>query len=238
MIGSTTLLVLAALWAPAAGTAAADTGRVAVNGGDLFYEDRGAGPVIVLLHAGGSDHTMWDAQARTFTRGFRVIRYDLRGHGRSTARMGPFDTVDDLRRVLDHLGVERARVVGVSMGAGVALNAALQMPDRVDRVALVSISGPPPGVPIAPGGVDLRTPEGRARLAELAMPVLAVVGEGEDPVKHALADTVAARAQNGHRVVIDDAGHLPSVEQPAAFDRQVLRFMRQRRRGGDRGRSP
>ncbi|HYR10395.1 MAG TPA: hypothetical protein VEQ60_21650 [Longimicrobium sp.] len=54
MIGSTTLLLLAALCAPGAGTADADTGRVAVNGGTLFYDDRGAGagPVIVLLHAG------------------------------------------------------------------------------------------------------------------------------------------------------------------------------------------
>lgn len=238
MISPATLLLLAALCAPGASTADADTGRVNVNGGNLFYEDRGDGPVIVLLHAGGRDHTMWDAQARTFTRGFRVIRYDLRGHGRSTARMGPFDTVDDLRRVLDHLGVEHARLVGVSMGAGVALEAALRMPDRVDRVVLVSISGPPPGVTVPPGNVDLRTPEGRARLAELAMPVLAVVGEGDPAEKHAIADSVAARAQDGQKVVIEDAGHLPSVDQPADFDRQVLRFLRQRRRGVDRGRSP
>ena len=238
MISSTTLLLFAVLCAPGAGAADADTGRVAVNGGTLFYEDRGAGPVIVLLHAGGRDHTMWDAQAQTFTRGFRVIRYDLRGHGRSTARMGPFDMVDDLRRVLDHLGVRHVRLVGVSMGSGVALDAAFQMPDRVDRVALVSFSGPPRGVPVAPGSVDPRTPEGRARLAELAMPVLAVVGGRDAPATQALADSIAARVQDGRKVVIEDAGHLPSVDQPADFDRQVLRFLRQRRRGGDRGRAP
>lgn len=238
MIGSTTLLVLAALSALAASATDADTGRVTVDGGTLFYDDRGAGPVIVLLHAGGRDHTMWDAQAQSFTRGFRVIRYDLRGHGRSTARMGPFDMVDDLRRVLDHLGVEQARLVGVSMGSGVALDAAFKIPERVDRIALVSFSGSPPGVPVAPGTVDPRTPQGRARLAELAIPVLAVVGERDAQSTHVLADTFAARVPNGEKVVIADAGHLPSVDQPAAFDRQVLRFLRQRRRGGDRGRSP
>ena len=238
MITATTLLLLAALSGPGTHPAHADTGRVAVQGGTLFYDDQGAGPVIVLLHAGGRDHTMWNAQVRTFTRGFRVIRYDLRGHGRSTAPMGPFSMVDDLRRVLDHLGVDHARVVGVSMGAGVALDAALQMPVRVDRVALVSMTGPPPGVRLPPGSVDLATPEGRARLAELAMPVLAVVGERDRPAAHAMADTVAARVQDGDKVVIDDAGHLPSLDQPAAFDRQVLRFLRQRRSGGDRGRAP
>lgn len=238
MMSPAALLVLAALCAPGARAADVDTGRVEVNGGTLFYDDRGVGPVIVLLHAGGRDHTMWDVQARTFARGFRVIRYDLRGHGRSTARLGPFDMVDDLRRVLDHLGVEHARLVGVSMGSGVALDAALQMPDRVDRAVLVSMSGPPPGVPVAPGSVDPRTPEGRARLAELAMPVLAVVGERDAPATRALADTLAARVQDGEKVVIRDAGHLPSLDQPAAFDRQVLRFLRQRRRGGDRGRAP
>lgn len=238
MIGSTTLLVLAALCAPGASTADADTGRVSVNGGDLFYDDRGAGPVIVLLHAGGRDHTMWDAQAQTFTRGFRVIRYDLRGHGRSTARLGPFDLVDDLRRVLDHLGVEHARLVGVSMGSGVALDAAFKMPERVDRIALVSFSGSPPGVPVPPGSVDPRTPEGRARLAELSLPVLVVVGERDAQTTHALADVLATGVQDGEKVVIDDAGHLPSLDQSADFDRQVLRFLRQRRRGGDRGRAP
>ena len=95
---------------------------MAVQGGTLFYDDQGSGPVIVLLHAGGRDHTMWDAQVQTFTRGFRVIRYDLRGHGRSTAPLGPFDMAEDLRRVLDHLNVEHARLVGVSMGAAVFMD--------------------------------------------------------------------------------------------------------------------
>lgn len=102
----------------------------------------------------------------------------------------------------------------------------------------MSFSGPPPGVPVAPGSVDPRTPEGRARLAELTLPVLVVVGERDAASTHALADTFAARVPDGEKVVIDDAGHLPNLDQPADFDRQVLRFLRQRRRGADRGRAP
>src|SRR6185503_16516762 len=85
-----------------------DTGRVAVEGGTLYYETRGSGPAVVLLHGGGLDHTMWDPQVEALARSYRVIRFDARGHGRSTARMPPFSMHEDLRRVLDHLGVERA----------------------------------------------------------------------------------------------------------------------------------
>jgi len=94
-----------------------DTGRVAVEGGTLYYEVRGSGPPLVLLHAGDRDLTMWNPQVRLLTRSFRLIRYDARGHGRSTTPRGAFSTVEDLRLLLDHLGIERASLVGISMGA-------------------------------------------------------------------------------------------------------------------------
>jgi pimeloyl-ACP methyl ester carboxylesterase len=130
---------------------ARDTGRVAVNGGTLYYETRGSGPAVVLLHGGGQDFTMWDSQMEPLAGAFRVTRYDARGHGRSTAPIGPYSMADDLRLVLDHIGADRAHLVGFSMGAGVALDFAVTHEARVLTLALISVTGPPPGAPIRPG---------------------------------------------------------------------------------------
>jgi 3-oxoadipate enol-lactonase len=103
------------------------------DGGHLAFEDVGEGPAVVLLHPGLWDMRTWDPQVPTFTgAGYRVIRYDLRGYGRSS-RPGaaPYSHVTDLRAVLDHLGVREAAFVGCSMGGRVAIDAALSDPARV-----------------------------------------------------------------------------------------------------------
>jgi len=214
--------------APAAGMLAADTGRVAVEGGTLYYEVRGSGPPLVLLHAGGVDLSMWDPQAASLARSFRLIRYDARGHGRSTAPAGPFSTVEDLRLLLGHLGVERASLVGVSMGAGVALDFAATYPNRVGRLVLVSTSGPPPGVPIPPGAPPPLTHEaGRARLRGLAMPRMLVVGEGDSPDHLAVAERVEAEVPAVRVVRMPGGRHLVNRDVPQAFNELLLRFLRE-----------
>jgi pimeloyl-ACP methyl ester carboxylesterase len=103
------------------------------DGGHLAFEDRGDGPAVVLLHPGLWDMRTWDPQMPTFTEaGYRVIRYDLRGYGRSS-RPGPepYSHVEDLRSVLDHLGVEQAALIGCSMGGRIAIDATLTDPARV-----------------------------------------------------------------------------------------------------------
>lgn len=211
----------------AAGTRTADTGRVAVGGGTLYYEVRGSGPPVVLLHAGGLDLTMWDPQVGPVARAFRVIRYDARGHGRSSAPMGPHSTVEDLRALLDHLGVERANLVGISMGAGVALEFAISYPQRVSKLVLVSTSGPPPGVPIPPGAPPPLTHEaGRARLRALPMPRALIVGEGDSPDHLAVAERVEAEVPEVSVVRIPGGGHLVNRDAPDAFNDVLLRFLR------------
>ncbi|WP_405720087.1 alpha/beta hydrolase [Streptomyces sp. NBC_01537] len=111
--------------------------------GHLSYTVTGQGPPVVLAHAGVADHRMWDAVVPALAETHTVIRYDLRGFGESPPPAGPFDEADDLRRLLDHLGHERVRLVGASWGGRVTLDFALAHPGRVH--SLVLLAPPWPG---------------------------------------------------------------------------------------------
>lgn len=104
---------------------------IAVNGTQLYYEIAGDGPVVTLLHGFSLDCRMWDPQFAEFARDFRVLRYDLRGFGRS-ADVGtqPYSPSEDLRALLDHLDITSTAVVGLSMGGGCAIDFALAFPQR------------------------------------------------------------------------------------------------------------
>lgn len=104
------------------------------DGGRLAFEDVGAGPVVVFLHPGLWDMRTWDPQVPTFlAAGYRVVRYDLRGYGRSSRPVpgAPYSHVEDLERVMDHLGIETSALVGCSMGGRIAIDATLTAPERV-----------------------------------------------------------------------------------------------------------
>ena len=100
-------------------------------------------PVVLLAGSLGSSLEMWDPQVAALSARFRVVRYDARGHGRSPVPPGPYvidDLVDDAVALLDRLGVERAHVVGLSLGGMTAMRLAAREPDRVDRIALLCTS--------------------------------------------------------------------------------------------------
>src|SRR5690242_17574490 len=109
----------------------------------LWTERRGTGAPVVLLHGAGMDSRLWDAVFPALASECDVIRYDARGLGRSASPTGPFSDIGDLRTVLDHFGVERAALVGLSMGGETAIDFTLAHPDRVAALALVgsSVSG-------------------------------------------------------------------------------------------------
>ncbi len=124
------------------------TGLVAVEGGETYYEVSGSGDAIVLVHGGFGDRRMWDDHFLALASDHRVVRYDLRGFGRSPAPSAEYSPVDDLRRLLDALGIDRATLVGNSMGGTLSLDFALVHPDRVDKLVLVaSAVGGFPGTP-------------------------------------------------------------------------------------------
>lgn len=100
-------------------------------------------PVVLLAGSLGSTLEMWDPQVPALTEHFRVVRYDHRGHGKSPVVPGPFDLADlggDALELLDRLGVERAHLVGLSLGGMVSMWMAAHAPERVDRVGLLCTS--------------------------------------------------------------------------------------------------
>lgn len=117
-----------------------ERGFVSVGCGELYYETMGEGEPLVLVHGGSMDHRMWDDQFEFFARRFRVIRYDVRGYGLSRSLYGPHRDYEDLGLLLDHLGIERAHLMGLSLGGRIIVDFALEHPDRVMKL-----------IPVAPG---------------------------------------------------------------------------------------
>jgi pimeloyl-ACP methyl ester carboxylesterase len=103
----------------------------------INYEDAGSGPAVVLLHGGAMDLRMWDDQMDALTARHRVIRFDARGHGRSSTPTEPFRQCDDVAELLGRLGVERATLVGLSMGAGAATDTTLEYPHLVEKLVVM-----------------------------------------------------------------------------------------------------
>lgn len=111
---------------------------VPVDGGELWAEDTGGeGTLLTFVHPGWGNSDIWRPVLAALG-GYRTIRYDDRGYGRSPAPTGPFTLLGDLRAVLDHLGVERTVLVGHSGGGGTALGLALAEPERVTWLVLVA----------------------------------------------------------------------------------------------------
>ena len=112
-----------------------------VNGIELFYQEVGdpASDPLLLIMGWGGDHTAWAFQTPVFAGRFRVVVFDNRGAGQSSAPDAPFsiaDMADDAVALLDHLGIARAHVAGASMGGMIAQEIALRHSDRVRTLQL------------------------------------------------------------------------------------------------------
>lgn len=112
------------------------TGRV--NGTQLHYEVAGQGQPLVLVHSGGFDRRLWDEQYTTFANHYQVLRYDVRGHGESPPPTKPYSDADDLYSLLQWLQVEKAHLVGLSLGGRIILDFALAHPVMVASLILVA----------------------------------------------------------------------------------------------------
>jgi 3-oxoadipate enol-lactonase len=126
---------------------------IEVPGARLAAEEEGSGPPIVLVHSAIVNRRSWDVVApKLAAAGYRVIRYDMRGFGESTAEAGEFVAHEDLLAVLDRFGVERAALVGNSMGAVFSLDALLAAPERF--VAFAWVGGGVGGFDKEPSGPE------------------------------------------------------------------------------------
>ena len=114
------------------------TGFADVGGSKLYYEIAGKGPAVVLIHGGLVDSRLWNGQFEKFARHFKVIRYDLRGFGRSDFSYGPYSHVADLHSLLTYLKIESASLVGLSLGGIIAADFAIEHPEMVEKLVLTS----------------------------------------------------------------------------------------------------
>jgi pimeloyl-ACP methyl ester carboxylesterase len=108
----------------------------------LHHEVAGSGPAVVLIHEGIADSRMWDPQWPSYTSRFRTLRYDMRGFGETPLPPGPWSNAEDLIGLLEEVGIARAALVGVSLGARVALEVALARPDLISALVLVGAALP------------------------------------------------------------------------------------------------
>lgn len=272
----------------------AHEGDVAVPGGRLWAQWAGEGTGVVLAHAGIADARMWDPQWEALAARHRVVRYDLRGFGRSDVEHVTFSNRTDLVAVMDAAGLDRAVLVGCSRAGQIVVDTALEFPDRVaglvwvcgglsgsgiedtpeeqaafergealeaakDWAALADLDvaiwvdgiGQPAGrapepvrdivrrmayetyVQEKPYGDPIQLdPPAAGRLAELRMPLLAVVGLLDVAAVPATADVLVAKVAGARRLDVPDVAHLPSLERPEWFTDRLLEFLAEVERAG------
>lgn len=266
-----------------------ENGSIEINGGKIWYEIAGQGPTVVLAHAGFVDSRMWDTQWEALTQHYRVVRFDMRGFGRSDSASGPISRREEFRQVLDGLGIDRAALIGCSLSGEVIIDFALEYPEKV--TALVPVSALPSGFEMQgepprylmemmgamqQGDLDLaselqlriwvdgmyreptevdpsvrqhaadmnRIPVSRStffvadsepvspldppavnRLAEITAATLVIAGSLDHPEILRAADWMTQQIPSAQKHIIDNAAHVPNMEQPGEFNRAVLVFL-------------
>jgi pimeloyl-ACP methyl ester carboxylesterase len=143
----------------------------------LHYDDEGQGDPVVLAHAGVTDRRIWDAAVPALVAaGYRVVRYDAPGYGRSPRPAGPHSLVADAVSVLDAAGLDSVHWVGLSMGGATGVDLCLAHPGRIRSLTLVA-----PGMsgydwPTLPGYDDRVAAAERGDARGLAVEILRLWG--------------------------------------------------------------
>lgn len=126
------------------------SGFVRVDDAQIYYETAGEGTPFVMIHAGVADRRQWNNEFEFFAQDYQVVRYDLRGYGKSEPVAGEFRHMDDLVALLDTLELQEPLIImGCSMGGGLAMDFTLMHPARVKALIMVGS---------APSGLELDVP--------------------------------------------------------------------------------
>jgi len=205
--------------------------KATVNGIELYYEIHGRGDWLVLAHEFSGAYTSWQPQVDALQGEHRILIYNNRGYPPSTVPTEPSaysqeHSIEDLRQLLAHVGVERPVLVGFSMGGSLVLNFALAYPDRVRGLVLAgtgtgSIDKAQNARDFGPIA-DRFLSEGPANVGE------EYLGEEDAPAlepSRFLARTIA----NARLTVLPKTGHTLQLEEPDAFNAAVLEFIRRLR---------
>jgi 3-oxoadipate enol-lactonase len=133
--------------------------RVMANGVNIDYVVEGQGEPLVMIMGLGGARSSWRFQTGVFKKSFRIVTFDNRGVGKSDKPAGPYtikEMADDTLGLMDHLGIQKAHVLGVSMGGMIAQELAIDHPERVDKLVL--------GCTFPKAGTNSDSPEMRAAL--------------------------------------------------------------------------
>ncbi len=251
---------------------------LAANGETIHYVHEGSGPPVALIHSLGSSVHMWKQQIDALKGKYAIIAIDCRGHGRSSAngQARVTDAAQDLKAVLDHLGVTGCHLVGIGMGGAIALSfnsrwsamihslvladsaakPAAGSADLVDatREAIAYISMQEFGtqyaaehlMPTTPleiqdelaGTIAKMNPKAYIQTMQSALlddftpmlsgvhaPTLVLVGENDTDTPRSAADHLVKNIAGATLEVIADAGHLSNLDNPAAFNAVLSRFL-------------
>lgn len=255
------------------------------NGIQMNYESSGKkkASVVILSHSLGCSLTMWDPQMDALEPDFQVLRYDIRGHGRSEATPGPYTPellAKDAIALLDALGIDKVHWLGLSMGGMIGQAVALNHSDRLKSLALCDTTAliPPEAQhlwqerigAVREKGIEsqmeptmeryftpsflksnppmlglirkqfLATPaEGYLgcveairrlsfldHLSKIKIPTLIMVGEDDPGTPVSASQAIHEKISNSKLAIIQSARHLPNVEQPDAFNRTLLTFLK------------
>lgn len=190
--------------------------RTLINGISLAYDDRGRGLSLLLIHGFPLSRGMWAPQIEALSGEFRIIAPDLRGFGESDAPPPPYSMslfADDMIGLLDHLGIDRAVVCGMSMGGYVLMNMLDRYPERVKAACFM----------VTRGGAD--DAAGKERRLTLAGEVLA---KGTQIVSDAFSKVLfSARAGEGRMELAGEVCRLMAQSSPQGLAGGLL-AMRER----------
>jgi pimeloyl-ACP methyl ester carboxylesterase len=115
-----------------------DTDYLSVKDGKLYYEMTGLGDeTIILIHDGLVHGEVWDDQFSVFADRYRLVRYDRRGYGRSPQPEKAYSNTEDLLQVFTHLDIDKATLIGMSAGGGLAIDFTLEHPENVSKLVVV-----------------------------------------------------------------------------------------------------
>ena len=257
---------------------------IKANGIQMNYELSGRkdDPVVMLSHSLGSSLVMWNPQMKALEPHFQVLRYDIRGHGKSEAPPGAYTLElmgEDAVALLDVLEIEKVDWIGLSMGGMIGQGVALNYPKRLKSLALCDTAAviAPEAQPIWQERIDavrekgvesqleptmerwftpsflklnpymlgvireefLATPaKGYLgciyairklnyldRLSTINIPTLIMVGEDDPGTPISASEAIHQRIPNSKLVIIKSARHLSNIEQPEAFNKNLLTFL-------------
>lgn len=188
--------------------------KLYANGIAMNYELEGSGPPLTLIHALGLDLRMWRWQVPTFSAGRQVLRYDVRGHGRSDTSPGPYSLelfAEDLHGLLQALGIPRTDLLGLSMGGMIAQAFVLAHPEMVGSLVLADTTS-------EYGPESRRQFEERARIAET---------QGMGPLVQSIVERWFTPAfRQTYPLVVDEIRTVLRQTDPAGYAASCLAIAR------------